>query len=61
MAQKLADDPNFKFESEDNNYSPNTGNPNVKEETADTYTFGITVSFEFLDGFNLAGDYDDIA
>ena len=59
MAQKLADDPNFEFESEDNNYSPNT-NPNLKEETADTYTFGITVSPEFLDGFNLV-DYYDIA
>ena len=42
-------------------YSPNTGNPNLKEETADTYTFGITVSPEFLDGFNLAVDYYDIA
>ena len=61
LAQKLADDPNFEFESEDNNYSPNTGNPNLKEETADTYTFGITVSPEFLDGFNLAVDYYDIA
>lgn len=61
LAQKLADDPNFEFESEDNNYSPNTGNPNLKEETADTYTFGVTLSPEYFGGFNLAIDYYDIA
>ncbi|MFT6788641.1 MAG: iron complex outermembrane receptor protein [Pseudoalteromonas rhizosphaerae] len=61
LAKQLAEDPNFKFDSEDNNYSPGTGNPNLKEETADTYTFGVTLSPEFFRGFNLAIDYYDIA
>ncbi|MGO2168227.1 MAG: TonB-dependent receptor domain-containing protein [Pseudoalteromonas sp.] len=61
LANQLAENPDFEFESEDNNYSPGTGNPNLKEETADTYTFGVTLAPEFLGGFNLAIDYYDIA
>lgn len=48
------------FEDDNNSYSPNAGNENLKEETADTYTFGITMAPAFLDGFNIAIDYYDI-
>lgn len=48
------------FEDENNGYSPNTGNPELTEETADTYTFGITMAPAFLKDFNIAIDYYDI-
>lgn len=48
------------FEDDNNSYSPNAGNENLTEETADTYTFGFTMSPAFLEGFNLAIDYYDI-
>lgn len=41
-------------------YSPNAGNENLTEETADTYTLGFTMAPAFLEGFNLAVDYYDI-
>ncbi|MBN7827983.1 TonB-dependent receptor domain-containing protein, partial [Bowmanella dokdonensis] len=41
-------------------YSPNAGNEDLKEETADTYTLGITASPSFLENFNIAVDYYDI-
>lgn len=49
------------FEDNNNSYSPNAGNPDLKEETANTYTFGLTMSPNFLDGFSMAIDYYDIA
>lgn len=57
----LANDPSFVFEDENNSYSPGAGNAELKEETADTYTFGVTIAPTFIDGFNLAVDYYDIA
>lgn len=36
---------------------PNAGNPNLKEETADTYTFGVVATPRFLPGLTLAVDY----
>ncbi|GAA0340532.1 TonB-dependent receptor [Bowmanella denitrificans] len=41
-------------------YSPNAGNENLKEETADTYTLGITAAPSFIENFNIALDYYDI-
>lgn len=60
IAALIADDPDFEFEDDNNGYSPNAGNSNLKEETADTYTFGIVMSPEFIDNFKLAVDYYDI-
>ncbi|TGE84498.1 TonB-dependent receptor [Pseudoalteromonas sp. KS88] len=57
----LAEDADFAFEDENNSYSPGAGNKELKEETADTYTFGITLAPEFIDNFRLAVDYYDIA
>ncbi|PKI02031.1 TonB-dependent receptor domain-containing protein [Glaciecola sp. 33A] len=48
------------FEDENNGYSPNAGNESLTEETADTYTFGITMSPTFIENFNIAIDYYDI-
>jgi len=56
----IAEDPNFQFDDRNNSYSPNTGNTELREETADTYTFGISISPKFLDGFQMAIDYYDI-
>lgn len=36
------------------------GNPNLGEETADTFTFGFVWSPEFVDGLNITLDYYDI-
>ena len=57
----LAADADFAFEDENNSYSPGAGNKELKEETADTYTFGLTLAPEFIDNFRLAVDYYDIA
>ncbi|WP_444997753.1 TonB-dependent receptor domain-containing protein [Aliikangiella sp. IMCC44359] len=46
------------FEDDNNGYSPNTGNPDLIEETADTLTVGF-VSNPF-DNFDIAIDYYDI-
>ncbi|MBE0363158.1 hypothetical protein PULV_a0796 [Pseudoalteromonas ulvae UL12] len=43
-----------------NSYSPNAGNEELKEETADTYTLGVTMAPSFIDGLQLAVDYYDI-
>ncbi|GAA0340516.1 TonB-dependent receptor [Bowmanella denitrificans] len=48
------------FEDENSGYSPNAGNENLKEETADTYTFGISMAPAFAPGLQLAVDYYDI-
>jgi len=60
LAKQLAEDPDFKFEDENGGYSPAEGNDQLFEETADTYTFGITMAPAFIDGFKLALDYYDI-
>ncbi|MBN7820273.1 TonB-dependent receptor domain-containing protein [Bowmanella yangjiangensis] len=49
------------FTDENTGYSPNAGNENLKEETADTYTLGITAAPSFLENFNIALDYYDIS
>lgn len=48
------------FEDDNNGYSPNVGNEELKEETADTYTVGITMAPSFIDGLQLAVDYYNI-
>jgi outer membrane receptor protein involved in Fe transport len=60
IAAQLALDPNFKFEDENNSYSPSAGNLDLHEETADTYTLGFTLSPEIFRGFKIAVDYYDI-
>jgi outer membrane receptor protein involved in Fe transport len=49
------------FEDEGNNYSPNAGNPNVFEETADTYTIGFSINPPWAENLRLAVDYWDVA
>ena len=48
------------FSDENNGYSPNAGNENLKEETADSLTVGFTMAPASLEGFRLAVDYYDI-
>ena len=60
IAALIAEDPNFEFEDDNNSYSPNTGNPDLVEESANTFTLGLTMSPEWADGFQLAIDYYDI-
>ncbi len=48
------------FDISDNGYSPGVGNPDLKEETADTVTFGFSIAPEFLEDFSLSVDYYDI-
>ena len=48
------------FEGFDNNYSPNAGNSELKEETANTFTAGLTIAPSFIDDFRLAVDYYQI-
>jgi iron complex outermembrane recepter protein len=40
--------------------APNGGNPDLKEETADTLTIGLVLKPEALPGFDLSVDYYDI-
>ena len=49
------------FDISDNGYSPGVGNPDLKEETADTITFGFSIAPEFLEDFSLSVDYYDIS
>ena len=48
------------FEDDNNGYSPNVGNSELKEETADTFTFGVSLTPSFIEDFRLAVDYYDI-
>ncbi len=43
-----------------NLFSPNSGNPDLKEERADTFTLGAVFNPRFLPRFTLAVDYFDI-
>ena len=49
------------FEDDNNGYSPNVGNPDLFEETAETFTLGLTMAPAFLEDFRLAIDYYDIS
>lgn len=49
------------FEDDNSGYSPNVGNPDLFEETADTVTFGITMAPDFIEDFRMAVDYYDIS
>jgi iron complex outermembrane receptor protein len=60
IAAAIAADANFVFADDNNGYSPSSGNPNLFEETADTYTIGISIAPSFLEGFRFAVDYFDI-
>jgi len=48
------------FLDDNNGYSPSSGNPDLFEETADTYTIGFSIAPAFLEGFQLAVDYYNI-
>lgn len=48
------------FEDDNNGYSPNAGNAELKEESAKTFTLGLSMVPEFIDGLKLALDYYDI-
>jgi len=60
LSALLAEDPDFEFEDDNAGYSPAEGNSELFEETGETYTFGITMAPDFLDGLQLAIDYYDI-
>jgi outer membrane receptor protein involved in Fe transport len=60
IAAAIANDPNFIFVDDNNGYSPSSGNPNLFEETADTYTIGFSIAPPSLEGFQFAVDYFDI-
>jgi len=60
IAAAIAADANFVFDDQNNGYSPSSGNPNLFEETADTYTIGFSIAPSFLQGLQLAVDYYDI-
>ncbi|WP_337846902.1 TonB-dependent receptor [Sphingomonas sp.] len=61
FAQQRADgDPQEYNQAGGNLFSPNGGNPNLKEETADTLTLGAVFNPSFLRGMTLAVDYYDI-
>ncbi|MDQ8756271.1 TonB-dependent receptor [Sphingosinicella sp. LHD-64] len=58
--QAAAGDPQVFAQVGTNLFSPNAGNPDLKEETADTFTLGAVFNPSFLPGFTLAVDYYDI-
>jgi outer membrane receptor protein involved in Fe transport len=60
IAALIAADPNFVLDDDNNGYSPSAGNTELFEETADSYTVGISIAPAFLPGFRLAVDYFDI-
>ncbi|RJE76455.1 TonB-dependent receptor [Pseudoalteromonas sp. MSK9-3] len=48
------------FSDDNNQYSPNAGNADLFEETADTYTLGISLTPDYIPGFRVALDFYDI-
>ena len=48
------------FEDENNGYGPAAGNPDVFEETADTWTLGFSINPPWAENLRLAVDYWDI-
>lgn len=59
IADAIAD--GSEFEDDNSGYSPNAGNTDLIEETADTITLGITLAPSFLENFRMAVDYYDIS
>ena len=49
------------FEDDNSGYSPNVGNQDLFEETADTFTLGVTMAPAFLENFRIAVDFYDIS
>lgn len=61
FARQAADGVDQEYQQAGNNiYSPNGGSLDLKEETADTLTFGTVIAPRFLPGLTLAVDYYDI-
>jgi len=61
IANAIASSENGMYEQDSETvYSPNTGNPDIKEESADTYTLGISYSPSFIDGLDMSIDFYDI-
>lgn len=61
FAQQAADGETQRYTQQGNSlYSPNGGNLNLKEETADTFTLGAVFTPRFLPRFTLAVDFYDI-
>ncbi|MBT1444334.1 TonB-dependent receptor [Shewanella sp. JM162201] len=59
IAAAIAESGSYK-DSGGSKYSPNAGNDELFEETADTYTLGFTVAPQFVPNLQLAVDYYDI-
>lgn len=53
-------DPTDGFDAPSSVNGPNSGNPNVKEETADTFTIGLVYEPSFLPNFTFIADYYQI-
>lgn len=61
FAQQAAEGVTQRYtQSGSNLFSPNGGNPDLKEETADTFTVGAVFAPTFAPGLTLAVDYYDI-
>ncbi len=60
IAKAIAESEDGIFVDENNSYSPNTGNELLKEETADTYTLGITMQPQFAPNLGISFDFYDI-
>ncbi|SBV33511.1 putative TonB-dependent receptor [uncultured Sphingopyxis sp.] len=61
FAQQAADNVTQRYTQAGNNlYSPNGGNLDLKEETADTLTLGAVLAPRFVPGLTIAVDYYDI-
>ena len=50
-------DPADGFDAPSSVQGPNSGNPNVKEETADTFTIGVVLEPSFIPNFTFIADY----
>ncbi|CCQ10104.1 TonB-dependent receptor [Pseudoalteromonas luteoviolacea B = ATCC 29581] len=62
FAALLAENPDYEYEQQSGSvYSPNAGNANLKEESADTFTLGFTASPSHIENLQIAVDYYDIA
>ena len=53
-------DPDIGFDAPGSVNGPNSGNPNVKEETADTFTIGAVYEPSFIPNLTLIADYYQI-
>ncbi len=57
IQQFFADNPGDPFDGDSSVQGPNAGNPNVGEETANTFTAGFVLTPTWIDGLTLVGDY----